>query len=121
MEKNKNYLIGQAEVLTELNPPPKMNPNTNELYTMGEVVRRLSPQVKETVSHIENLPESVCPRDYAVTKLTLHPSYISKGHFPKKLLREMGSRSIGSKGATVKPDKWTRKGEPEEQGKSMNA
>ncbi|MCE7586627.1 S8 family peptidase [Vibrio fluvialis] len=114
MASNKNYLIGRAEVLTELTPPPKMNPGGNELYTMKEVINRLQPQMQETVSSVSQLSEEVCPRDYAVTKLTLHPSYISKGHFPKKLLREMGGRSIGSKGTAIKPDKWTRKGEPEE-------
>ncbi|WP_419149213.1 S8 family peptidase [Pseudoalteromonas 'SMAR'] len=114
MANNKNYLIGKAEVLTELTPPPKMKPDSSGLYSIDEVIKRLAPQIKQAVSHVNNLSDEACPRDYAVTKVTLHPSYISKGHFPKKLLREMGGRSIGSKATTVKPDRWTRKGEPEE-------
>lgn len=46
--------------------------------------------------------------------MTLHPSYIAKGHYPKKLLREMGVRPIGSKATDVKPDKWMRKGNPKQ-------
>jgi hypothetical protein len=112
MTKNRNYLIGHAEALTKLTPPPKINPDTSELYNINEVLSRLSPQFKEAAKKIEKFPSEFCPKDYAVTKLTLHPSYIAKGHFPNKLLREMGSRTIGSKSVKVKPDKWTKKGPP---------
>ncbi|MGF1878213.1 S8 family peptidase [Photobacterium frigidiphilum] len=107
-----NYLIGKAEVLTTLTPPPKMNPQGRELYTLNEVVQRLQPQFFEVSNNLKELDHDLCPRDYSVTKLTLHPSYIAKGHFPKKLLREIGVHSIGSKATDVKPDRWTRKGEP---------
>ncbi|GLP95351.1 S8 family peptidase [Paraferrimonas sedimenticola] len=110
----KNYLIGKAEELTELAPPPKMNPPGGSLYSVQESIKRLKPHFTAVSEELEKYDDELCPRDYAVTKVTLHPSYIAKGHFPKRLLREMGVRSIGSKASEVRPDRWTRKGEPEE-------
>ncbi|WP_252177269.1 S8 family peptidase [Endozoicomonas sp. 4G] len=89
-----------------------MSPPGAALYTLPEVVQRLKPQFDDVVERQSLLIEEVCPRDYSVSKLTLHPSYISKSHFPRTLLREMGVHSIGSKADEVLPDKWTRKGKP---------
>lgn len=113
MAKKTNYLIGRAEELAVTTPPPKMNPQGRDLYTLDEVVERLQPQLIKVNEELASLSEALCPRDYSVAKLTLHPSYIAKGHYPKKLLREMGVRSIGSKAVEVKPDRWARVGEPE--------
>ena len=113
MARKTNYLIGKAEELTKLTPPPKMDPKSKDLYTIEEVVGRLRPQLKKITEEFLHLDESLCPRGYAVAKMTLHPSFIAKGHFPKQLLRDMGVRSIGSKATEVKPDKWMRKGKPE--------
>lgn len=113
MTKKSNYLIGKAEDLAKTTPPPKMNPPKYDLYTIDEVVGRLKPQLSEVNKEFSELSEGLCPRGYAVAKMTLHPSYIAKGHFPKQLLRDMCVRSIGSKAADVKPDKWTKKGTPQ--------
>lgn len=113
MAKKTNYLIGKAEELAKITPPPKMDPQSRDLYTIDEVVGRLKPQLEQVNQEFSNLDGSLCPRGYAVAKMTLHPSFIAKGHFPKQLLRDMGVRSIGSKATEVKPDKWMRKGAPE--------
>ncbi|TVT52007.1 MAG: S8 family peptidase [Sedimenticola thiotaurini] len=113
MAKKTNYLIGKAEELAKITPPPKMDPQSRDLYTIDEVVGRLRPQLQQVNKEFLDLDGSLCPRGYAVAKMTLHPSFIAKGHFPKQLLRDMGVRSIGSKAAEVKPDKWMRKGSPE--------
>lgn len=112
MARKTNYLIGKAEELTKLTPPPKMDPQSRDLYTIEEVVGRLKPQLKQITEEFLHLDARLCPRGYAVVKMTLHPSFIAKGHFPKQLLRDMGVRSIGSKATEVKPDKWMRKGTP---------
>ncbi len=114
MAKKTNYLIGRAEELTKLTPPPKMNPQSRDLYTISEVVERLQPQLQKINQELLTLDGNLCPRDYAVIQMTLHPSFIAKGHFPKQLLRDMGVRPIGSKATEVKPDKWMRVGEPQE-------
>ena len=113
MAKKTNYLIGKAEELAKITPPPKMDPQSRDLYTIDEVVGRLKPQLSKVNKEFSNLDDNLCPRRYAVAKMTLHPSFIAKGHFPKQLLRDMGVRSIGSKATEIKPDKWMRKGPPE--------
>lgn len=113
MTRKTNYLIGNAQELTYTVPPPKMNPQAVEMYTASDIRQRLKPQLEQVMDELDKLPEQLCPRGYTVTKLTLHPSYIAKGHFPRKLLSTLGFRSIGSKSDTVTPDKWTRKGEPQ--------
>lgn len=113
MANKTNYLIGKAEELAKITPPPKMDPQSRDLYTIDEVVGRLKPQLEQLNQEFSNLDGSLYPRGYAVAKMTLHPSFIAKGHFPKQLLRDMGVRSIGSKATEVKPDKWMRKGTPE--------
>jgi hypothetical protein len=112
MTKKTNYLIGKAEVLAKITPPPKMKPQSRDLYTVDEVVGRLKPQLNQVTKDLSELSDDLCPRGYAVAKMTLHPSYIAKGHFPKQLLRDMGVRSIGSKAVDVIPDRWARKGDP---------
>lgn len=112
MAEKRNYIIGKAELLSSLKPPPKMNPITAPIYTFREVMDRLKPQIKHTVSELNKLDDEVCPNDSAVAVMTMHPSYIAKGHFPRTLFKEMAVRSIGSKGVEILPDRWTRKGEP---------
>ncbi|RAW97472.1 MULTISPECIES: S8 family peptidase [unclassified Photorhabdus] len=108
----KNYIIGKAEELTSLTPPPRIPPSSRGLYTIEESITRLVPQFEHVVEELKQYESSICPRDYVVTKLTLHPSYIAKGHFPKRLLREIGVHSIGSRATEVRPDRWTKKGQP---------
>ncbi|MFA0813809.1 S8 family peptidase [Microbulbifer epialgicus] len=112
MAKKINYLIGKAEELAKITSPPKMDPQSRDLYTIEEVIERLKPQLEQINKQFSGLDGSLCPRGYAVAKMTLHPSFIAKGHFPKQLLRNMGVRSIGSKATEIKPDKWMRKGDP---------
>lgn len=112
MADKKNYIIGKAEELTSLKPPPKINPKSAPIYTFDEVIERLKPQFENTARQLNSLSSEVCPRDFAVSALTLHPSYIAKGHFPRALFKEMGVRSIGSKGVEILPDRWTRVGSP---------
>jgi hypothetical protein len=113
MAKKTNYLIGKAEELAKITPPPKMKPLNEDLYTIDEVIGRLRPQLQTLNKELLSLDNMLCPRGYAVAKMTLHPSFIAKGHFPKQLLRDMGVRSIGSKATDIKPDRWKRKGEPQ--------
>ncbi|ALM65546.1 MULTISPECIES: S8 family peptidase [Vibrio] len=113
MAKNKNYLIGRAEVLASLTPAPKMKFDRTPLYSISESKARLEPQLKNVCDELSKMPSELCPNDLSVTRMTLHPSFIAKGHFPKKFLRQMGVQSIGSTSSNVKPDRWTRVGEPE--------
>lgn len=33
MAEKRNYIIGKAELLSSLTPPPKINPNSVSIYT----------------------------------------------------------------------------------------
>ncbi|KDA92874.1 S8 family peptidase [Pantoea agglomerans] len=112
MAEKRNYIIGKAELLSSLTPPPKINPNSVSIYTFPEVMDRLKPQFKQTARKLNKLDDEACPKDFAVAAITLHPSYIAKGYFPRTLFREMAVRSIGSKGIDILPDRWTRVGNP---------
>ncbi|HCT3248692.1 TPA: S8 family peptidase [Proteus mirabilis] len=114
MSEKKNYIIGKAEELTSLKPPPKINPSVDPIYTFDEVIARLKPQFEKTAKELNTLGTDVCPKDFAVSAITLHPSYIAKGYFPRALFKEMGVRSVGSKSTNVLPDRWTRVGKPKE-------
>lgn len=114
MDKKKvNYLIGKAELLTSHVPPPKINPENKKLYSVKEIQDRLLPKVEGMIEQTYDLKEDTCPKDYIVSALTLHPSFIAKSFFPTKLLREIGAKSIGSKNVKVRPDKWKRTIKPE--------
>ncbi|MFD8026779.1 S8 family peptidase [Streptomyces lavendulae] len=44
--------------------------------------------------------------------VTLHPQFISKSDHPQRLLDDLGLSYVGAKTAVVRPEKWTRAGEP---------
>lgn len=110
----KNFLIGRAEKLGYQTPPPKINPSTSQLYTWEEILQRVQPQLEKVAELQEQMDSDICPGDFSVTKITLHPTYIAKSFYPNRLLRSMDVVSIGSRATLVTPDKWLRKGQPEE-------
>jgi len=111
-KKNTRYLIGNAELLTNLKPPPKVRITSNPLYSADELYQRLHPQLVSSSSELAAKDEDTCPNDFSVLKVTLHPSFISKSAFPSRLFKSMNARPIGSKAESVRPDKWKRVGEP---------
>ncbi|MEU3520195.1 hypothetical protein ABZ770_33840 [Streptomyces sp. NPDC006654] len=63
--------------------------------------------------NFNSLPENACPDGKAVGVLTLHPQFIAKTYHPGEFLREQGLTYVGSRGASVTPEKWTRQGPPQ--------
>lgn len=114
MNKKINYLIGRGELLASHTPPPKRKMNQTRLYSANELRKRLIPKIESIENRLNTLSDDLCPKGLAVSSITLHPSYISKSAFPSKLLRTMGAYSLGSKATNVLPDKWKKKGIPEE-------
>lgn len=107
-----NFLIGRGELLTQdieirKGGAPKKNP-----YTLAEARQALAPQIQAAAGALAALPESACPQDMAVARMTLHPEFIAKSYFPTGLLRANALRSVGSRTVTVTPRKWTKKGDP---------
>ena len=112
MDSRDNFILGRGERLVNSIQPPAMVPDKVDPYTVGEALDRLMPQLEHSLSEMNNLSELATPNGEAVLALTLHPAYIAKSYYPKKLFKELGVEAIGSKGTLVKPEKWTRVGDP---------
>lgn len=111
---DRNFLLGRGERLTQGIPPLNSGGPKKHPYNFEEAISRLAPKAEELVKGLENLPALACPRDEAVGIITLHPSYMAKSFFPEGLLASAGLRSVGSRSTVIKPEKWARKGPPEE-------
>ena len=114
MTKRTNLLLGNGHRLTspvkigkamETKPPP---------YDLNESKKRFESQLAKAINDFELLPEKASPDGYVVGLLTLHPEYIAKSYYPADLLREANMEAIGSRPTKIKPDKWKKKGDPEE-------
>ena len=114
------YIIGKGELLTYAIPAPKMHPSAKKRpYTLAENLDIVVPQIKSAVLQIQSLPDTSCPYDVAVLRMTLHPTYIAKSWFPAHLLREVRLVSMGSKTVRIRPRTVVRKNAPEEQDTTM--
>lgn len=113
MPETPNFLIGYGERLTEPVKPPPTKPTKSPPYSFLEAQTRVLPMVRSTAQEMASLPPLACPAGKAVAVLTLHPEYLAKSYFPAALLQSAGLDPIGSRPAQVKPQKWTRKSQPE--------
>jgi hypothetical protein len=109
-----NFIIAYGERLTERVAPPPRNPWQKEMpYSVDAARERLVPQLQRLAEEVGSLPNLACPGDEAVALVTLHPQFIAKSYYPHDLLAANHLRAIGSRGAVVEPEAWTRKREPE--------
>lgn len=113
MPNTPNFLLGYGERLTESITGPRHPTLKTPPYSFVEARARLIPMVQATVHELSRLPALACPNGQAVAVLTLHPEYLAKSYFPAHLLQSVGLDSVGSRPAQVKPQKWTRKSDPE--------
>lgn len=109
-----NFLIGRGELLTLDIKGPRRPSKKAEAYTLQEATRRLAPQITTVATSLDSLPAAACPEDFGVARVMMNPSYIARSFFPADLLRGAGLESVGSRTVPVKPDKWTKKGQPRE-------
>lgn len=110
---DRNFLLGYGERLTERVTPGGRVVTKRMPYGFGEAVARLTPMLEETAQVLQMLPAHACPRDEAVAILRLHPEFLAKSYYPDRLLRELGLETVGSRPATVQPQKWTKKAAPD--------
>jgi hypothetical protein len=106
MARKHNFLLGNGEKLTGAVPfiaggGPKFPP-----YNLTEATSRFKNRIHEISSEVRQLPPEACPGDEAVLSVTMHPRYVSKSDFPTRLFTALGLRSVGSRMARIKPDKW---------------
>lgn len=104
-ETPKQFMLGRGERLTETIPYIGGPSAPVYPYTPEEVGRRLSRNLREQIDLVRELNTRFCPNDQVVSEFTVHPSYISRSHFPESLLRRFGLRLLGSKPIQIQPDK----------------
>lgn len=109
-----NFLIGRGELLTQSIKGVGRNIDKADAYTLERAKERLTEQANTTSMALDSLSADACPRDFAVARLVLNPSYIARSLFPANMLREAGLESIGSRRVKVTPESWTRKVPPKE-------
>lgn len=108
-----NYILGRGEELVESRQAPQSKQEKAHPYNLDDAVERLTPQLRNTVAQLAELPPTTKPDGHTVALFTLHPAYLAKSYFPSRIMSEYGFVVVGSRGAVVKPTKWTRKGDPE--------
>lgn len=112
MPATTNFLLGYGETLTEPVTQPPKKAQKHPPYTFLEAKSRVVPMIQAAASEMRSLPRLACPGDQTVAVLTLHPEYLAKSYFPLGLLQSLRLDSVGSRPTVVKPEKWSRKGDP---------
>ncbi len=112
MAKLKNFLLGKGEALMQpvrhnTGGGPKKHP-----YTFQESRDRLLPKIHLLNNSFKDLPPLATPENMVVTKFTLNPAYLAKSYFPDHFFSVIGQVVIGSKGVSIIPEKWPKKGKP---------
>ncbi|NSZ87082.1 S8 family peptidase (plasmid) [Agrobacterium tumefaciens] len=108
-----NFLIGRGELLTHQVPPPRRKPSERSVYTLNEARQSLVPQFTQAMEVFDRTPAAALPKDIAVGKVLINPSFIARSYFPSSLLKEAGLEAVGSRTVHVTPKRWARQGMPE--------
>lgn len=106
---NTNFLIGKGELLTQHVTTRGRPIKETIIYPFDYAVSRLMPEILELNNFIENSPSESSPDGLNVARVVMHPSFISRSAFPIHFLKKNGFQAIGSKGVTLKPERWAKK------------
>ncbi|AWG77379.1 S8 family peptidase [Vibrio parahaemolyticus] len=99
-------ILSKAEVYSDPAPKKKSKPNPKLMpYNYTEAKGRIYHQLEDTIKHFNELPPSSSPDGKVVSKITLHPSFLAKSYFPKKLLSQYDFKNLGSKEVILEPEK----------------
>jgi hypothetical protein len=103
MSDKVNFILGRGESLTASVPYQNRDSRSDFPYDWAGQGAYLKPRLKRQFEEMERLHRDACPRDQAVSVMTLHPQYMSRSAFPEALLKEFDLRLIGSKPVKVRP------------------
>lgn len=106
--KNRNFLLGKGERLTEEITVKSGGGPKEKPYTFREARARLTPMLISTASFVDALPDDACPHDKAIISLVLNPEYLAKSYYPNELLKEIGVEIVGSRPKKITPEKRSR-------------
>lgn len=99
----RNTLIANGQALIgDLAWPtgggPKWHP-----YNIGQTREALHPQLTAVARAARAVPRAYAPRGEITARLTLHPTFLAKSHFPAHILRDAGLTVLGSRATQVTP------------------
>lgn len=103
MAAEPKFLLGRGESLKRDSRFRGGPGESKPPYEWADHQVRVSSMLSTQNEYFEELPASACPDDNVVSKITLHPQYYSRSHFPTDLLRDNELRLIGSMPLQVKP------------------
>src|SRR5450830_1188154 len=112
MARKNNFLLGNGERLTLTVHVPSGGGDKNPPYDFSRAKKRLGEKLQTTTAALRDLPDEACPAGEVVAVVTMHPRYISKSDFPSQLFNSVGIRAVGSRAATVTPERWGVKKHP---------
>ena len=101
-----NFIVGYGETLTTQVDISGGGGGKKHPYSISEAIKRITSQLDEIISKIENKPDAECADGKVVIKFIQHPSYLAKSYYPRKLFAAYGMEDIGSRAVTIKPEKW---------------
>lgn len=108
-----NLLIGNGNVLArQMDPSPGGGSNKTYSYSITDARTRLQPMIEGLIKTAQTVPMRAKPRDEVTSVITVHPAFQSKWNMPSQVFSKTGLRTVGSKPATVAPDKDLRKHAP---------
>jgi hypothetical protein len=101
-----NFIFGRGETLITQEPSLRQNfPPTEPIYSYEESAERLYMGMEDVLNYADNIPLLAKPNDEIVFALLLHPAYLAKSHFPKKIFKYLNFNIIGSKDSPCTPIK----------------
>lgn len=106
MAREHNFLLGNGEKLTKNVRYVRIGGPKDPPYQLTEATLRFKKRAREVSAEVQHLPIEACPGGEAVLSIMLHPRYLSKSDDPTRLFAALGLRSVGSRMARIKPDKW---------------
>lgn len=108
-----NLLIGNGNVLAhQMEPSLGGGSKKTYSYTINEARSRLRSKIEAIIEAADALPADAKPGGEVTSVVTVHPAFQSKWNMPSKVFSKTGLRTVGSKPASVVPEKDLRKHAP---------
>jgi hypothetical protein len=108
-----NLLIGNGQVLANQVSREMRGSSPKEFpYTIDRARERLAPGIDLIAQAIEELPEDAKPRGEGTGMVLVHPAFLAKTRMPSGVFRRAGLRMVGSRSASVLPERDDRKSAP---------
>jgi hypothetical protein len=108
-----NLLIGNGEVLAgTVLRDGRVGGTKAYPYSIQEARERLREGIAGIADALDQLPDAAKPRGEGTGLITVHPAFLAKTQMPSAVFRRAGLRTLGSRPASVTPEKDARVSAP---------